>query len=99
MPGLCSVDEFTLSLAYIKLRMRMKDIIYINNQTLKQNRLIADQDCLLPSAYDSRCSFYIENIVLKSYLKCPSLTLEKDRFGTKSNSIFLTSNILSHQLF
>lgn len=44
MPGLCSIDEFTLSLAYIKLRMRMKDTVYINNQTLKQNRLIEDQD-------------------------------------------------------
>ena len=43
MLGLCSIDEFTLSLAYIKLRMRMKDIVYINNQTLKQNRLIEDQ--------------------------------------------------------
>ena len=88
MPGLCSIDEFTLSLAYIKLRMRMKDIVYINNQTLKRNRLIEDQDCLLPSAYDSRCSFYIENIVLKSYLNCPTLSLEKDRFGIESNSIF-----------
>lgn len=87
MPGLYSIDEFTLSLAYIKLRMRMKDIVYINNQTLKQNRLIEDQDCLLPSAYN-RCSFYIENIVLKSYLKCPTPSLEKDRFGIESNSIF-----------
>lgn len=72
----------------------MKDIVYINNQTLKQNRLIADQDCLLPSAYDSRCSFYIENTVLKSYLKCPSLTLEKDRFGIESNRIFFSIQYL-----
>lgn len=42
MPDLCSIDEFTLSLAYVKLRMRMKDIVYVNNQTLKQNRLIED---------------------------------------------------------
>lgn len=71
----------------------MKDTVYINNQTLKQNRLIEDQDWLLPSGYDSRCSFLYREYSFKILSQIQVYLLRKSS-NALSNSIFFNIQYL-----